>query len=519
MIVPIVRLLALLVVASSGLVGPAWSGAPFTVTRTDDPPPDGCAPGDCSLREAVVAANAAAGPDQVTLPPGTYTLSIPPDVTPNDGLDGDLDVFSGGLDILGDGAGLTVIDADGTDRVFSNTDPAGVIRITDVTIRGGSPPPGVAGGGAILNGGTLTFERVWITDNESTDQDGGGIANSGLMAVVNVVDSALTGNRASNSGGGDGGALTNLNGATANLTNATVSGNFANQSGGAIDNSAGSTITLTNSTVTNNTAAPDAQTPLGAGGGGISTTGGTVTLRNTILAGNTDGDPSNGVNPDCDGTISSAGNNLVQVHDSPFCVFAPGVGDRTGVDALVGPLADNGGPTMTHALLPGSPAIDGGGSCGPADQRGAPRSGPCDIGAYELVTCGAVAVNRIGTEGDDTITGTDGADGVLALGGSDTISTGAGNDAACGGEGDDVVDLGPGNDIGLGEAGADRLLGLAGRDLLRGGTENDRLAGGAHKDRLFGDAGKDRLNGGPGKDRCKGGPGKDRNRRCERGKP
>lgn len=499
-----------------GLVLPARAAAPFAVTRTDDPPPDGCAPGDCSLREAIVAANAAAGTDEVIVPIGIHTLSIPPDGSPDDGLDGDLDV-NGNLVIRGQGAAASIIDAAQVDRVFQAG--GADLEIMDVTIRNGSTPDPF-GGGALANfGSEVTLRRVWITENRATVGDGGAINNGAASSVLTITDSALTENTVSNSGGGDGGALTNLNGATVVMTNVTISGNFANQSGGAMDNSGSSTISLTNSTVTNNTATVDAMTPGSAGGGGIASTGGTVRLTNTILAGNHDGDPTPTVDTDCQGTITSGGNNVVQDHDSTGCSFAPVTGDVTGQPAGLELLADYGGPTMTHALQPSSPAIDGGGTCGPADQRGAPRSGPCDIGAYELVLCGNVAVNRIGTSGDDTLTGTDDADGILGLGGNDSISTGAANDSVCAGGGKDTIDLGPGNDSALGEAGADRLRGLGGKDLLRGGTENDRLSGGPQKDRLLGDAGKDRLNGGPGKDRCKGGPGKDRHQKCERGKP
>jgi hypothetical protein len=108
-----------------------------------------------------------------------------------------------------------------------------------------------------------------------------------------------------------------------------------------------------------------------------------VTLRNTIVAGNLSGG-------DCRGRPNSDGYNL----DSDSSCSLSGVGDISGVDPLLGPLQDNGGPTETHALLPGSPAIDAGddSTCLTADQRGVARpldgdgdgTAVCDIGAYEF---------------------------------------------------------------------------------------------------------------------------------------
>ena len=115
-------------------------------------------------------------------------------------------------------------------------------------------------------------------------------------------------------------------------------------------------------------------------------------INSSIVAGN---DASEG--PEVYGVLTSKGYNLVQ--DTSACTIA---GDTTGniigQDPLLGPLRDNGGPTETHALLLGSPAIDAG-SCQDAggnpvltDQRGVarPQGAGCDIGAYELVPADAV---------------------------------------------------------------------------------------------------------------------------------
>jgi hypothetical protein len=157
----------------------------------------------------------------------------------------------------------------------------------------------------------------------------------------------------------------------------------------------------------------------------------------------------------------------------------------TGVDPKLGPLADNGGPTPTMALLAGSPALDMGSATGP-DQRGAPRpfdlkgiplaagGNAADIGAYERVLCGKVAVNELGTAGKDKLTGTKGADGILGLGGKDTLKGLAGKDGLCGGSGKDKLKGGGGNDTLLGQGGNDTLLGGKGKDVLKGGKGKDK---------------------------------------------
>jgi hypothetical protein len=171
-----------------------------------------------------------------------------------------------------------------------------------------------------------------------------------------------------------GGGITNLRyrdfdpPGVAILTNTTVSGNTAQRAGGGIYNAGA--LTVTSSTVSNNTA---------SSGGGISSFTrygdiGLANLKNSIVA-------DNGVD-NCAGSTSSSGFNL----SNDFSCNLTGMGDLVVVDAMLFPLQDNGGPTETHALLAGSPAIDAGGpDCPPTDQRGVPRPlGACDIGAFEL---------------------------------------------------------------------------------------------------------------------------------------
>lgn len=141
---------------------PAPQTSPYAVTRMDDPVPDGCNVGDCSLREAIIAANAFIGEATIILPAGSYTLTIASAV--GDENAGDFDV-TGNVTIAGAGAATTVIqacDADanpnctGIDRVFQIMSLA-TAHILGVTIRNGAARPGSTGGG-IANGGTLRVE-------------------------------------------------------------------------------------------------------------------------------------------------------------------------------------------------------------------------------------------------------------------------------------------------------------------------------------------------------------------------
>lgn len=254
-------------------------------------------------------------------------------------------------------------------------------------------------GGGIINHGTATISNTTINNNRATGT-GGGIYNTGTM---NIISSAITNNRALVSGGGIFNAIGQLF-----LTNSTVSGNVAdggsgtgNNPGGGIynlSNSAnrGGVLILTNSTIANNRAT-------GLGGGLRHDATGTVTLRNTIIAGNS----SNTNEIDVSGTIVSQGYNLIGNTTGSSGWTAADLLDQ---NPLLAPLGNNGGPTLTHALLPGSPAINAGNNALAVDpttnrdltrdQRGSVRrigggmNSMVDIGAYEshiadsLVTLG-----------------------------------------------------------------------------------------------------------------------------------
>jgi predicted outer membrane repeat protein len=199
------------------------------------------------------------------------------------------------------------------------------VTITDCTISSNFSAPG---GGGIF--GTHTFLSVansTISGN-STPRSGGGISVSGGLVIEN---STISGNSAGTSGGGIYGGAT--------VKNSTISGNSAGTSGGGIYGGA----TVENSTISGNS---------GTSGGGIYNTSSLI-VRNTILNAGASGE--NIFNDG--GTVTSLGYNL---SSDDAAGYLTGPGDQINTDPLLGPLQNNGGPTFTHALLPGSPAIDAG---------------------------------------------------------------------------------------------------------------------------------------------------------------
>jgi len=268
-------------------------------------------------------------------------------------------ILSGGWDsTFSVQAGTSTIDGQGAHRGV--TVYRGVtVKLERFTIRNGTT--------GIYNSGTLTVTGSTISGNTET-----GVVNESGQLVMN--DSSVV----DNGSGGMGGGISNN--ATLILNNSTVSHNSTTSVGGGIS-TINANVSLNNTTVYGNTASE--------GGGLYIGTWGTVVVRNSILARNT---ASTG--PDCLGSFQSSGYNLIS--DNEGCSFASGTGDLVKFDPLIGPLIGVPGAPPYHPLLPSSPAIDGGnpsgctGSTGPLikDQRGAPRAGRCDMGAYEYTPPG-----------------------------------------------------------------------------------------------------------------------------------
>lgn len=339
-----------------------------------------------SLRQAVLdaQANTSPGDDEIRFAPGltqiTLTLAeLEIDTTNN-----------GNLTIDGDfnGANTVIIErstAIGTPefRIFNITGN-GDVAVDALTLRNGRATAGNNGGGIVHNGtGTLTLTQSTVRDN--TAKDGGGIYSNG---AVNLINSTISGNTATDDGGG-----VYTRGAV-NLINTTISGNSAVDDGGGVRSFDGGSIL--NSTITNNIA--DSRGNSGGNGGGVVRSGGVFTIRNSIIAGNFDNSPVNNlVHPDVSGTnMNGDGNNLIgdrtgsngTLGTGSDLTFA-GLG-ITDINQVLAPLGDYGGTTQTHALVPGSPALNAGDDTNlpvgiTTDQRGARRNfnTQMDIGAFE----------------------------------------------------------------------------------------------------------------------------------------
>ena len=395
--------------------------------------------GVCTLRGAIQTANAHPGADTIVLASATYRLLRAGE--DDTALNGDLDITDT-VTLLGAGPTGTLIDGNGgvtSDRVFQLIN--GTVIISGVAILNGQSSRGggiyndlgaltlinstvmsntalgltTAWGGGIYNrsGAALTLTHSTISGNStgsSTSAYGGGIMNQGRLWLSN---SLVSGNTTPGGGGGIStgyGSATLLNSTVSGnsarngggiykgnesliVINSTISGNTSSVDGGGIDNSSGPT-SLFNVTMAYNRANAD-NSGVGVGGGVVNGVSGTLSFINTIMALNT-----NVVVPgpllfadDCAGIITSQGFNLVNAYNPAYCTVN---GPFNLIHPLLGPLADNGGSTPTHALLAGSPAIDAGeltnctdplGAPITTDQRGHPRPSPggrCDIGAFEF---------------------------------------------------------------------------------------------------------------------------------------
>lgn len=426
---------AALLLALAGPLTPSAHAATITV-----------GPG-CTLVQAIQSANTdtavgscttGSGADTIVLAGGTYsytTLYASATALPT---------ISSVITIEGNGATIARL-AGSPDFRLLRVNSSGNLTLNNSTVTGGRTS---IGGGISVNYGTLTLNNSTVSGNEAptgggiygrgsftlnnstvtynTATTGGGIATTGGTTIIN--DSTISNNTASNGSFGVGGGL-DIEGTTT-INRTTISGNTAFLRGGGLEVDTGDVLTLNNSTVSGNTA---------TFGGGVSSYG-TATLNNNTIVGNSATQPVTGAG----GIFQYSGSmtlnrNIVAGNSAPvrveiyrfggtmnannfnvlghsgltsaqaFSGFTPGASDINATsngtntplsNILNSTLGSNGGPTLTHALVSGSPAIDiiatGGSICLPgttADQRGAARANgvnsggsACDAGAFEYAS-------------------------------------------------------------------------------------------------------------------------------------
>ncbi len=344
-----------------------------------------------------VAANAAEENGTVRIAEGTFSNGAVIDIGKS-------------ITIQGSGAGQTLLSGANAYRVLHLTEASAVVVLSDLGIINGLADVADENGfgGGILNLANLTIQRCQISGNLAK-KSGGGIYNSGSLVIHS---SAISGNTASNmptTGAGLGGGV--FNNGNLQLNNTTLSGNVSENDGGGINSQGDVVVSLNQCTVTMNVSRDL--------GGGIFITNAPATLTNCLVAGNT-----GAIANDHRGAIVSQGVNFIGEPVSasitgpgPVLTFASTGTNLGGV--LDGTLRDNGGPTLTHALVRNSPALDSGSTVDipegmTSDQRGGGfyrlRGLSVDLGAVE--TLFDTYVHAVGS--DFTITTDQGTAGLDA---------------------------------------------------------------------------------------------------------
>lgn len=375
--------------------------ANFTVTRSDDRNATCISGTDCSLREAIGAANAAATDDIINFAAGLTNITLASSDT------GDIEIINNGaLTITGPGANILTIDGGaGINRIFY-TNQANV-AVSGVTLQGGNGAGELntgLGGAIYVFKGTITLDSVVVQNNGGAAVESGGGIFLNLTTNSSIANSTFTGNSSLQCGG-----FTNVSG-TLVIVNTTVSGNsasFGGAAGGGFCNGGG--LTVRNSTVTDNSASS------GSGGGVYNLA--SLFIGNTIISANTASAQPEIRN---ESAVISEGNNLIgdfagdatDTFNSITYQTAAGTADILDTPPMLGALQNNGGATPTRALLAGSPAIEKGNNdlafniltntALTTDQRGLARivdgdgngTATVDIGAFEL-QIGVTAANVI----------------------------------------------------------------------------------------------------------------------------
>ncbi|MFT6006622.1 MAG: putative outer membrane repeat protein [Pseudoalteromonas tetraodonis] len=365
---------------------------------------DGGFAGTCTLRQAIASANTntvgtsnclAGSQSNHTVD----TIEFAPSVVYN----GTISLTSGAtllinnhVDINAPGASNLEIVGQGGTTIFSINNDAD-FTLNNLTITGAVG--NLSGFPILANGGSR------VTLRNSTVSDNGGHIQVQNSSTLNIIDSTVSGNSSANSGGAIFASLS-----VVNITNSTVSGNTSGFRGGVIY-AYSSTVNINNSTFSDNEASQF--------GGAIAILSSTLNIDNSIVAGNSAGRSHEIENISGSGTITSSYNILGdsgKTNDVAFKNFTPdstditatsdsttqGTGTPAALTSILAPLSDNGGPTQTHALVEGSPALGAGNGtlctdfllADSNDQRGLPRNSVCDIGAFEAQTLVTITVGN-----------------------------------------------------------------------------------------------------------------------------
>jgi hypothetical protein len=356
-----VLIAALLIVLAAPSVASAEIFTVNTTLDANDNVCEGIVAGDCPLRAAV---NDAADGDTINVPAGNYVLTVP----------GGVLLVDVSVTIVGAGARDTIINGNNASRVMHVASPSVTISVgvSGVTLTNGN---GVGAnnpnGGAVhvAQGATLTLTDSAVTDSRSQSGNGGGIYADGHLALNRVT---VSNNQANTTGGiGNGGGIFHFSNndplRIVQIVNSTISGNVATGDGGGVYSQA-NILALRSTTIAGNTAGANGSALYKSAAGGV--------VEDSILA--------------AAGGVACAGAGLGSLTGSNNLASDATCGGTAAVgNPLLGALANNGGPTNTHALSGGSPAIGGASParCSGTDQRGVarPQGAACDIGAFELI--------------------------------------------------------------------------------------------------------------------------------------
>lgn len=397
-------------------LAPGAGATTYKPNKTADHTPGACTESDCTLREAITAANGHTGDDVVVVNGGkTYNVTHDPSTIEDANAAADLDITDD-LTIKAKGKGYAKLDADHGNRVldvgpladvsvtlrdlwvyngFSTASGAGIragsggsadlrvihSRVTNSTVISANPGGGIALQNDTSGETTASIVRSTIRDNHSVQSNGGGIAASDV-GLVTVKSSTISSNIAGTQGiDGSGGGIHLINATTLEMTNSTVANNWASHEGGGV-HSFSATMTLKNVTIARNLADSD-DSSVGEGGGMRLAASSSATVSNTILALNHAASPGSAeCGQGVGDAITSQGRNLFAVAPSACPAFTspPNI---VQANPRLGQLRSNGGPTKTIALKKGSKAVNRASAAAPSrDQRGVRRRNP-DIGAYE----------------------------------------------------------------------------------------------------------------------------------------